>query len=139
MQCVLGEEGPGAGWGRGKAPVMVSFIPHLPIPSLPVSPVICTHKHPPTHTHTHTAPTHMHALKFYLLPQEGNRVHNPDKESPLRVPALPNPTATTITLARGFQTPFFTEGLHVTALFSTKVSLSKSACSEEQIALTPVL
>ena len=28
-----------------------------------------------THTHTHTRTP----LMFYLLPQEGNRVHNPDK------------------------------------------------------------
>ena len=31
-----------------------------------------------THTHTHTRTHARTPLMFYLLPQEGNRVHNPD-------------------------------------------------------------
>lgn len=63
--------------------------------------------------------THM----FYLLPQEGNRAHDPDKGSPAPgAPAVPNGTARTITPAGWFQTPFSTWGLCVTALFSSKVS-----------------
>lgn len=47
------------------------------------------------------------ALKFHLTPQEGDRVHNPEKRSwGPEVSYAPNPTARTITPMGQFQKPF---------------------------------
>ena len=76
------------GVGAGQGPHHGLLHPHLPSPSLLLqlsllSPSVSlslslslslTH----THTHTHTRTHARTPLMFYLLPQEGNRVHNPD-------------------------------------------------------------